>query len=426
MHALKKLHPHLKEVANGAVALAAGEVIPMGAPLVKRALFCRTGLFDGMYGEVEVTPDLLKGIAERYNETKANKQNDNDYAPILTDHIREVDRIKGRALAGMTVEPWVDPETGKEEVGLYGDLRIDDDDAKAKVEKGQYAHLSISFDEETFEFFEISFVAVEAARGSMVLSKISEGGKMDLSKKLATLSQKHEALARDVKLARTRRSQSLARIVAKKNEILKDLTQLQAKQEAAMLSAKAGQLKGRFHEFVRGGKMNPAELSKLDFKGLASLNKQSLDIVLAAYENREVSTDVHQYGQAGQKVVAAELTPKAMMEAVALQKAGKGKGVSLSAVVDEVTSDSKKKLEGDEDMKHSVAMGKEDWEKALAEMDETHAKMGECMDKIKSLGEEADKISDEDKKDGAKENEGNKDLAADDDEDKDKNKDKGE
>ena len=230
MHSLKILHPHVKEVASGTVSLlSGGEMQPSTkvGSIVKPALICYAGTFDGMYGEVTVTEEILAGLADRYNREKENPQNENAYAPILTDHVREVDRVKGRLLCGLSVQPWTNPSTGETTAGLYGSLRIDDQDAQKKVDDGSYAHVSISFDEETFELFEISFVAVEAARGAMVLSqKNSQGGKMELSKKFASLSQKHKALAADVKLQREKRQVSLKKIKATEKDVMKTMTAL--------------------------------------------------------------------------------------------------------------------------------------------------------------------------------------------------------
>jgi hypothetical protein len=422
MKSLKKLHPHLKEVASGTVSLLAGDVAQPSTTkpgsVVRRALACYAGSFDGMYGEVVVTREILEGLANRYNTVKANAQNDNDYAPILTDHIREVDRIKGRMLSGLTVEEWLNPETGEIVPGLYCNLRIDDADAQKKVSEGLYAHLSISFDEESFELFEISFVAVEAARGSMVLSKNSQGGKMELSKRLASLKQKHVALAAEVKLARKKRSQNLQAIALKTETTRKEIQSLAARLEVLKQTTKSAQLKARFNGFVKAGKMNPAELGKVDFKSLSLMPQPTLEIVLSAYDNREVSSDVFQYGQAAAPMKTAELTKESMAEAIKLQREGK-KGVVLSErqVEGEVVDPAKPKLEGDED--DAMSLSSEEWKATLAEIDDIHGKMGDAVEKLKSLGEDTGKMDDEDKKDEEREMAAEKkgdDLASDDDE----------
>ncbi|RYZ81636.1 MAG: hypothetical protein EOP06_23165 [Proteobacteria bacterium] len=252
---LKKKHPNAKEVSSGTISLAAPVEPNESGEYVRRGLLCREGTFEGMFGEVTVTRDLLNGIAERYNRLKKKAQNKNDFAPILTDHVREVDRIKGRILTPLETAAWIDPDTGKELLGLYGPLRVDKKDAQASVDDGTYAHLSISFDEESFELYEVSFVAVEAATGSMVLSKKnSEGGKMNLKVKLASLSKKHSALAAQLKSNRTTRSLALKAIATKKNEALAEATAIQTQISSLALSIKSGQLKSEFSKFVLAGK----------------------------------------------------------------------------------------------------------------------------------------------------------------------------
>lgn len=428
---LKIKHPHVKEVASGTVSLLQDSSVEQptvkAGSVVRRVLACYTGVFEGMYGEVAVTEEILQGLADRYNLEKANPPNENAYAPILTDHVREVDRIKGRLLSGLTVEPWLNPSSNEQAMGLYGWMRIDDAEAIQKVDQGSYAHVSISFDEESFELFEISFVAVEAARGAMVLSKKNSlGGKMELSKKYASLSQKHKALAAEMKAARTRRALGFKKIQAKKEEVIKDITALKTRIEAVSLKLKTSQLSSQLKSFVRQGKMNPAELSTLDVAKLATIPGDALTHVLAAYEARPVSTDVFQYGQTGSALgLTGEPKTKAeMAEAIKLQRAGKtvslaGERVSEGAPVDEV----KPKLEGEEPEKKKP-IDASDLKDTLAEMDDLHCKMGEAMDKMKSLGEETEKIEDGDKKDEEHQLDGDEgdDMSAADDEDDDKKK----
>ena len=424
MQSLKSIHPHVKEVAAGTVSLLAGDAVPptvRAGSIVKRVLACYEGTFDGMYGPVEVTQGLLQGIADRYNGEKAIVQNEFDYCPILTDHIREADRTKGRLLGGLTVEPWTKLSTGETRPGLFGWLRVDNKDAQSKVDDGTYAQVSISFDEETFELYEISFVAVEAARGSMVLSKNtkSPGGKMELGKaKLASLSQKHKALAQEVKQARARRTQSLKQITVKTAEVVTEIKSLAARLETLKQTTKVSQLKARFNGFVKGGKMNPAELSKLNLKSLSALDGTSLEIVLASYENRPVSQDVFQFGQTGSPLKTVALTKESMAQAIKLQREGKT-GIVLADRQEETppVDGAKAKLEGDDD--DSMSLSSEEWKATLAEIDDLHGKMGDAVDKMKALGDETNKVNDDDKKDEEREmaaaKEIEKELAADDD-----------
>lgn len=370
----------------------------------KKALMCRTGTFDGMNGPVTVTKEMLEGIAETYNLERKNPQNENDYRPVLTDHVREVDRVKGRILPDLEVKPWTDPGTGEEEFGLFGTLRIDNEDAREKVINGTYANLSISFDEDTFELFEISFVSVEAAKRSIILSnKISTGGKkMAMPTKLMSLSKKHNALAAQVKQSRAKRQVALSALVAKKTEVEKDITNLMKKTGEIALSIKATQLKAQFQEFIRQGKMNPAELKDIDFKELSTLSESARKIVLSSYEKRTVSTDVLTFGQSSDKKTSLDMSPAATRARMELQR--KGQGVALAEEMPEHAEHDKEKLaEDDKDEKKSFVMSEDEHSKHMQDMMECHSKLGECIDKMKSLGEDAGKISDEDAKDEKKE-----------------------
>lgn len=384
---------------------------------IKRALLCRTGKFDGMYGPVVVDKDRLLGLLEKYQSVRAMPQNENDYAPILLNHDRNVELVKGRLLAeGLEVKEWKEID-GILQFGLFGDLRIDDADAMKSVDSGKYAHLSISYDEETNEIFEVSFVAVEAARGSIVLSKnqkekaISQGGNVDLSQKLSTLSSKHKALAAAVKQSRTKRSAALSALVQKKNEVQREIESLQAQTKVLASTVKTAQLKARFSEIIKSGKMNPVELKAMDLAEMSTWSESQTKMLFASYENRPVSKDVFQYGQTSteQKLSAKQMTPEKMREAMKLQKSGKG--ASLSALEEdegESMSEGEEKPEhkdGQEgaEKKESFAMGKEEFSQALEEMSGLHSKLSECVEKMKGMGADVEKMSADDKDDEKKE-----------------------
>ena len=401
----------------------------------KKALMCRTGTFDGMNGPVTVTREMLEGIAETYNTERKNPQNENDYRPVLTDHVREVDRVKGRIMPDLEVNPWTDPGTNKKEFGLFGTLRIDNEDAREKVLNGTYANLSISFDEDTFELFEISFVSIEAAKRSIILSlKNSTGGKKMSTTKLMSLSKKHNALAAQVKQSRTKRQNALSQMIAKKTEVEKEITSLMKKTGEIALSIKASQLKAQFQEFVRQGKMNPVELKEIDFKELCTLSEGARKIVLSSYEKRAVSTDILTFGQSSDKKTSLDLSPAAVRARMELQRAGKG--TQLAEEMPEKKEDDKKDLsaEGEEEKK-PFAMSEDEHAKHMQDMMDCHQKLGECVEKIKSMGMDAEKMSDEDKSDEKKESKemsddsDSEDMGAEDDKEKDdksKSKEKGE
>ena len=415
------------------------DVIKLSADLIqkqdfsKKALMCRTGTFDGMNGTVTVTRKMLEGIAETYNLERKAPQNENDYRPVLTDHVREVDRVKGRIMPDLEVKPWTDPGTGEDEFGLFGTLRIDNEDAREKVLNGTYANLSISFDEDTFELFEISFVSIEAAKRSIILSnKNSTGGnKMAMNTKLMSLSKKHNALAAQVKQSRAKRQNALSQMIVKKTEVEKEITQLMKKTGEIALSIKASQLKAQFQEFVRQGKMNPIELKEIDFKELSSLSESARKLILSSYEKRAVSTDVNTFGQSSDKKISLDLSPAATRERMELQRSGKG--ASLAEEIPKENEEKKDLAEDDKEEKKSFVMSEDEHSKHMQDMMDCHEKLGECVDKIKSMGLDAEKISDEDKSDEKKESKEmsdeseSEDMGAEDEEtEKSKSKEKGE
>lgn len=370
--------------------------------LIRKALLCRTGSFDGMNGPVDVTKEMLEGLCATYIEAKSQPQNDNDFAPLLIDHERKADNVMGRLLPrGMEVKEWREVD-GEMQFGLYGELRIDDKDAILKVGTGKYANLSISFDEDSNEIFEVSFVAVEAARGSIILSKNhSTGGtKMATAQKLMSLSKKHKALSAHVMQSHSKRQAALSAIISTTSKVEKEITSLMKKTGEITLSIKASQLKAQFNEFVREGKMNPVELKDLDFKELCSLSDTARKILLASYSNRSVSTDVMTFGQSSDKKTSLDLSPAAVRERMELQRSGKT--VSLAEEIPEKKEDEKLSEENTEDKK-SYSLSEEEHAKHMQDMMECHQKLGECVEKIKSMGQDAEKISDEDKQDEKKE-----------------------
>jgi hypothetical protein len=394
-----------KELRLSSDVSLAGE----SASKVKRALLCRTGNFDGMFGPVEVTKERLEALAETYQKIRATPQNENDYAPILLDHSRSVDLVKGRLLPeGMSVEEWKEID-GVMEFGLFGNLRIDDPEAQANVESGKYAHLSISFDEDTNEIFEVSFVAVEAARGSIVLAK-STGGSMDLEKRFKALSQRHGALATHIKAARTGRKAALAKLMKERDDLAKEIETLAKGSKELAKRIKLSQLKGKMAEFVRQGRMEPVELKEIDFEALSEMNEKALNMYLQSFEKRPVSTDVFQYGQAGTKKLSTDLSPAAMRKAMELQRSGKAQSLAGPHEGDEDVNEKEKGLaegehqepDGDEGM---MSMSKEEFAKCLEEMYGHHSKLAESIEKMKGLGEEMKKLAEGEDDDEKKEKE---------------------
>lgn len=364
--------------------------------LYKRALICRTGSFEGMYGPCVVTHESLKAMVEAYQRIRANPANENDFAPVLKDHHRAVDLVQGRLLPdGMEVAPWkvIDQV---QHYGLYATLRIDDALGQKNVDSGKYAHLSITFDEETFEIFEVSFVAVEAARGSIVLSK----GEKKMSKfknRLSALAGQHRALAGAVKAGRTKRATQLQKIAKLHEGLKKELSALSKQVGEASLAFKTSSIKSQLSLFVRQGKMTPDEMKKIDMTALAACDDSSLKIVLSSYANRQVSVDFEQRGQSGQSLSAEPKTHEDMRKAMALQRQG---ATSLAADdskdPSELADDQENEQLADGD-KEQTGLDLDSMKKCLEDFSGVTKKLGEIVDKLGAGEKETEKLSADDK-----------------------------
>jgi hypothetical protein len=378
-------------MGHGSISLAEKD-----GSLYKKALLCRTGSFDGVYGPIKVTSEMLSGIAKRYNEERSNPQNENDFAPVLKNHDRNVDNVFGRVLADMSVESWEDPSTGESELGLFATIRIDDEHAIKKVESGKYAHLSISFDEENFEFYEVSFVGVEAARRSIVLSKKTSNHREKIMGRKTSLAKKHASLMGVVKSNLAARKVQLELVNKNVTSLESEIKEIQAKANTIALAIKKNQIKGHFNAFIREGKMNPAELKSLKIESLASLESGALDIVLASYGARPVSVDVRQIGQQSTKVENVQLSKEEMKEAIKIQRAGKKVKLEKedSKEDDKNVDDSKKEFADDK----AEPMSADELKACLEELAGHHAKLSECISKIQAMSDAIKKVSNDDEK----------------------------
>ena len=385
--------------------------------IYKKTLLCRTGEFQGSNGDVEVTTELLTKLCDHYNTQRAKPQNENDFAPILLDHARLVENVKGRLMAGLYVAPWENPETGEMHDGLYGDLRVDLEDAIKKVESGIYSQVSLSFDEDTGEIFEVSFVAVEAARRAQVLSKGEK--KMDFEKKFKTLSASHEKFKTGMKTLNAGKKATCLAMKADLDGVETEIKNLSAAFEKNKILLKSAAIKAQLKGFIKLGKMTKAEFKEIKVNELAALPESGVKALMSSFEKREVSSDVIQHGQADAKpMVLTTLSSKDTRALIKAQKEGK----ALSAiepekeVKKELSEEEKKKLaeqEGDESLssediddavKHSDSMNE-----AVSKMSGAMKKMGEMLKKLmdsekdeNELEETTEEETKEDKKEGAK------------------------
>jgi len=381
------------------------------AGVYKRTLLCRTGKFDGMFGQVVVDEPLLQKMAAHYNNQRSKPQNENDYAPILTDHNRSVDLIKGRLMAGLTVEPWKNPEEGEDGFGLYGDLRVDLPDAVEKVDKGSYSQVSLSFDEETGEIFEVSFVAVEAARRAQVLQQGEN--KMDFEKKYNELSTTHSKVLSRVNVQKSVRSAACAslsqNIEASKVETIKALEMV----NKIMLSLKTAALSSQFKGLVKQGKVSLAEFKTIKIAEFAVMPKAALTAILSSYEARPVNKDFITYGQADAKPIdlsAGVNSPEKIRELIALQKSGKTlKSLAEGDPEKKEGADGNKPAgeEGDkkkpgEDEGSDLKFA--DMDEAMKALEEMEPVIGKVKEYMKTMGEQTSKLSESDKEDESGDN----------------------
>jgi hypothetical protein len=370
-----------KRVQAGIISLANAD-----GPMFKRSLICRTGKFKGINGPVDVTAELLSRIAEKYNRERALPANEFDYAPVMKDHDRRVDNTLGRIMADLTVEDWTDPATGVIEKGLFGSLRIDDDEAQVKVKKGKYSQISLTFDDETDDLYEVSFVGVEAARRSQALAKGEKT--MDLQVQLETkqrelteLSAKHEGMSLAMKTAAGSRKAHCLALVETLTSTETEITALQTQVKELAATIRTNSLGATLRSFIREGKMTKAEFDKLNVKALSAMPVEAVQAITDSYASRSPSADIIQHGQAGAKPVQLSMesaSPEKMRELIAAQTSGK----ALAAEDERDGVDSSKpnadKAKGDE--------GKGDKEMAAGDLDE-------LLKQSESMGGVVEKLS---------------------------------
>lgn len=374
---VKKEYP---QIPFGRINLAGKE-----GSLYKKSLICRSGLWEGMYGKVDVTEDLLRRLAFRYNKQRENPINQNDYAPILKNHVRDVDGVLGRLMADLTVDPFEDPETGEPGYGLFGTMRIDDPEAQKKVDSGQYSTDSLSFDEETAEIFELSFVAVEAARRSQVLNRGEKPMSVELQKQLDAANAKHTALATKLgsqKLARKETILAMASVVSLSHAAL---SSFEGSVKEISLQIRGVALTAQLRGYIREGKMTKAEFDAIKVKDLAAMDPTGAKMVLASYEGRKPSADIVQHGQNGAKPVdLTHVSPAEMRLMMEAQKTGKPyapSGAALAADDGKPAGEKKEPGEGGD-------KGKEgDSEMKFSDVEDTLKKLNECLPSVSKLRE---------------------------------------
>ena len=373
--------------------------------LFKRALILFEGTFHGQFGEVKITPDFLGVMQERFNREFANPKNMFDYPPLLVDHDRKADLIKGRLVGPMSLEPWEDPRDGVTKMSLWSDVRVDDEEAQGKVIKGQYAHLSLSFDDDInnlAEVFELSFVAVEAARGAQALQK-GEKMSVELQKNLDSAKSKITALKAKAKTRRTVLLAACASLSQNLEAMTADHKKGTEGLKATVTSLKMTVVTSQLKACVKEGRLSKADFDKLDVTKIAEMEPSAQTVILSSYQTRPISTDLIQHGMSGAKPLSEkgiQLTDGQMAKAIKLQREGKNfeAGEVTQPESENLTSD-----DGNDDDRDPELTGK-DIEEALAKLEGLAAlqdKIGESSERMKKLlaslqGEDKDDENEED------------------------------
>jgi hypothetical protein len=353
-----------------------------------------------MWGPVEITAERLQRITDKYNKARSQPLNQNDYAPILINHNRDVELVKGRVLADLEVGDWVDPDTGTKGKGLFGTLRVDIPDAIQKVESGQYAQVSMSFDEDDDTLWEVSFVAVEAARRSQALEQGDTQMSVELQAQLKAASDKHIALQGKVRDSVTVRNALVLSATENLTAMKTALEQVHAELSTGLKSAKVTLLSAQFKGFVRSGQLTKIEFDKIDLGKMADMTADALTAILGAYKARPVSPHVQQFGQNGSKgtaAVSAKLTPSELRAAAKAQKAGK----AVSLEVEEPTGDKGQGDKGKEKQaEYDAADGDmDDFAAALKKLGEVEPIVSKSKEFIGKVNESLKKLGEQNEKD---------------------------
>jgi len=389
------------------IKLQSGE---SGPSLIKHALIVFEGTHQGMFGPVTLSKDFLKIMVDRFNREFANPKNENDYPPLLRDHSRSVEDVLGRMLPPLVLEDFENPRTGETVAAIFGDLRIDDADAQAKVLSGKYSQVSLSFDDDPNnlgEIFESSIVAVEAARGSQILT---QGENMDLAAKLSQSQSKVTSLkaklsTKAILIKETRKSLSLT--LKSADTQAKELGDEIA---TTVASLRIGVVKAQLKGYVKEGKLTKAEFDKIDLKAIATAGKATQDVLLSAYAGRTVSTDVEQIGSTDSKPLDEKSTKKQLSAADTreLVKAQReNRKPVLSQVVNLNVDDEKEDVVLTDDNKEKdVAdsnMTMDDIEDALTKLEGLSAMRAKLTESISRLSETLKSLQDDDDKDNEEE-----------------------
>ena len=138
--------------------------------LERRAMLVYVGKFDSMDGEVEVTPEHIKKLAENHNAdytrlSAAGAIGPKDCPPVQVDHSTSGWDTVGRVAGPLEVGDF------EGNTALFGTLTFLGSDAVERVSDGRWTHLSLGADLEAGKMNEMTVTPFPAAPNASLLSK---------------------------------------------------------------------------------------------------------------------------------------------------------------------------------------------------------------------------------------------------------------
>lgn len=301
--------------------------------LSRKALLVYEGTFQSMDGEVTLSAEDIKTIADNYNSGMAKLARlfkgggAKVQIPVQLDHSPKASDTIGRVEGGVELGKFTD-EDGVDKAALYGTLCFIGKDNVEKAKDGRWTHLSIGLEKES-KLTEVSVTPFPAAPHASLLSKKQLGtGELDMGyaehKKLADKYAKckkhlmeHQGLSEeesDKKLSEAK-EEDLSRMEKEHDERLKKLSEekespaakelakykadrveLKREQEAVRLAQKKLNISVRLSKLRAQGKVTPAEIKKIDVASLAKGSDESLETAFKLYDARQPVIMAGQHG----------------------------------------------------------------------------------------------------------------------------------
>lgn len=281
------------------------------AKVVRRAILVHAGPDGGVLefasgdGPIKFDAARIQNVVKVHNKMVDqlsteyggdDKIPDGAYPPLLDQHSDDSgDRVIGRLTGRLKFEVRDVPKVGKNVPCAVADPGLTwlGEETVARVIDGRIYHLSIGINEEDDSLGETSAVIEPAAPGAMLLAS---------GQKPTTKGDTQMALKSKMKrlAAHTLR---MTKLGAMKEELTSLSAKLTGTREQMTLTRKQGDITHRLTALMKSGKLTPAENKNLDLTKLSKLPQEALDIVMQAYESREVPVI-----SAGQKGSSAATT----------------------------------------------------------------------------------------------------------------------